>query len=217
VITERLEDVWQRIHRAGGEDRNITIVAVTKGFGFETVKEAYEAGLRNFGENYAQSLLEKAERMAQEPAMELSWHFIGAIQRRKVAKLASHIRLWHSVARQVEGREVARRCPGASVLVQVNVTGEERRNGCSWAEAPDVVERLLAEGLDVRGLMCMAPMESPRRYFSRLAKLAAELGLHELSMGMSEDFEVAVAEGATMLRLGTVLFGPRPEPGDLRR
>lgn len=216
-LSERLAGVRERIARAGAGGRAITIVAVTKGFGADAVRAARDAGLTDFGENYAQSLIDKAELDVAGAA----WHFIGGIQRRKVAKLAPHVHLWQSVARSEEGAEIARRSPGAAVLVQVNLSGRPQRNGCSWKDATALVDSLQLQGLEVRGLMGMAPPElgpeSGRAEFRRLAEMAAELSLPEVSMGMSDDYEMAVAEGSTMVRLGTALFGPRPETANLRR
>ncbi len=216
-LAERLADVRRRIADVGGEDRAITIVAVTKGFGIGAVDEAFQAGLRDFGENYAQSLLAKVQESKNQLLTDVRWHFVGGIQRRKVAGLSPHVDLWQSVARREEGQEIERRAPGAAVMVQVNVSGRPERNGCSWHQVSGLVDFLRGEGLEVHGLMGMASRDDPRPQFRRLADLAKELGLPQVSMGMSQDFEVAVEEGATMVRLGTVLFGPRPEPSDLRR
>ena len=219
-VAERLAAVRDRIDRAGGDWRAVTVVAVTKGFGVDHVREAYAAGLRQFGENYAQELLGKAgvERVGgTRPTTAPRWHFLGAVQRRKVRDLAPWVQVWQGVDRLAEGTEIARRAPGAAVLVQVNVTGATGRNGCRWGDAPPLVEALRHAGLDVRGLMCVGPEEDPRPYFRRLARLAARLELAEVSMGMSGDLEVAVQEGSTMVRLGTALFGPRSDPLELRR
>ena len=212
-VADRLAEVRDRIDRAGGDWRAITLVAVTKGFGADAVRAGHEAGLRDFGENYAQELLAKAGSASSAAG----WHFLGTIQRRKVPAVSAVVRLWQSVARVVEGQEIARHAPGAGVLVQVNTTGEPHRNGCAWAEVPDLVEGLLTVGLDVRGLMCIGPRDHPRPHFRRLARLARDLQLAEASMGMSDDLEVAVQEGSTMVRLGTALFGPRPLRRELRR
>ncbi|MGH9018653.1 MAG: alanine racemase, partial [Acidimicrobiales bacterium] len=135
------------------------------------------------------------------------------VQRRRVRDLAPVVGCWQTLARLVEGEEVARRAPGAAVLVEVETTGGPGRNGCPPGDVPGLVRSLRACDLDVRGLMVVAPAGPPaeaRSAFRTTAALAAELGLGELSMGMSEDLEVAVEEGATMVRLGRALFGPRP-------
>jgi uncharacterized pyridoxal phosphate-containing UPF0001 family protein len=190
----------------------VTTVAVTKGLGTDAVRAAVAAGILDVGENYAQELVAKA---AEVPGAR--WHFLGAVQRRKVRDLAPLVHLWQSVARVEEGAEIARHAPQARVLVQVNVDGAAARNGCAWDEVAPLVEALRAEGLDVRGLMCVATPGRERDQFKRLAATAADLGLAELSMGMSADWRIAVEEGATIVRIGTALFGPRPDPLDLRR
>lgn len=217
AVAAGLGQVRDRITRAGGDWRSVTVVVVTKGFGPDAVEAAYQAGVRDFGENYAQELLGKSEALGEGTGSALRWHFLGAVQRNKVRRLAPLVHTWQGVDRVGEGREIARHAPGAGVLVQVNVTGAAHRNGCSWEEAPALVDALGQEDLDVRGLMCVAPRGDPRPHFRRLAQLAAQLGLAEVSMGMSEDLEVAVQEGATMVRVGTALFGPRPDHVELRR
>jgi len=192
---------------AGG--RPVAVVAVTKGFGPDAVAAAVAAGLDDVGESYARELVAKAR---DHRAGTARWHFLGAVQRRKVRDLAPLVHLWQSVDRDAAGREIARHAPGAAVLVQVNVTGAPGRQGCTWDDAPSLVERLRSMDLDVRGLMAVAGREDPRVQFRRLAGLARDLGLAELSMGMSGDIEVAVEEGATMVRVGRALFGARPIP-----
>ncbi|MDP9070555.1 MAG: YggS family pyridoxal phosphate-dependent enzyme [Actinomycetota bacterium] len=213
AVAERLARVRARIASAGGDGRSVTLVAVSKGTGTDEVVAARDAGIADFGENYAQELLAKQALVDGG----LRWHFLGAVQRRKVRRLAPVVHLWQSVDRQAAGREIARHLPEGRVLVQVNVTGAPGRNGCTWEEAPALVERLRDDGLDVRGLMCVGPEDDPRPQFRRLAVLARRLELPEVSMGMSGDLEIAVQEGATMVRVGTALFGPRSDPRDLRR
>ncbi len=147
AVAERLATVWARIAGAGGDGRSVTLVAVSKGAGADQVAAARDAGVGDFGENYAQELLAKQAVVDGG----LRWHLLGAIQRRKVAKLAPLVHLWQSVDRLAAGREIARHAPGGRVLVQVNVTGAPGRNGCSWKEAPALVEGLRGAGLDVRG------------------------------------------------------------------
>ncbi len=212
-VAERLGEVRDRITRAGGDWRSITVMAVTKGLGHSAVEEACGAGLRDFGENYAQALLGRPTGMGKVSTPPPRWHYLGAVQRNKVRRLASHVSSWQGVDRVAEGMEIARHAPGATVMVQVNVTGAPQRNGCAFDEVPRLVDGLREHDLDVRGLMCVGPRDDPRSAFARLAAAAGDLGLAELSMGMSGDFEVAVQEGSTMLRLGTALFGPRPASG----
>lgn len=214
-VTAALADVHRRISSAGGDPGEIRVVAVTKAFGPEAVVAARAAGLFDCGENYAQSLLEKVPAV---PA-DTRWHFLGPVQRNKVKALAQYVALWQGIDRESAGAEVARRAPGAAVLVQVNLTGDPARPGCSWAEAPELVDRLGDLGLDVRGLMGVAApdLEAARLQFRRLATLADALGLAERSMGMSGDLEVAIQEGATTVRIGTSLFGARPGSPQVRR
>lgn len=208
-----LARVHGRIEAAGGDPAALTIVGVTKGFGMDVVRLAAAAGIADLGENYTNEL---AAKMPAARALRLGvrWHFLGAVQRNKVRQVANGVWCWQGVDRVAAGEEIARRAPGARVFVQVNVTGEAHRNGCAWDAAPALVGALRNLGLDVRGLMAVGPAGDPeaaRPLFRRLRELRDDLGLAELSMGMSDDLEVAVEEGATMLRLGTALFGPRPQ------
>lgn len=212
-VAERLAALRERITSAGRDWRSVTVVAVTKGVPFESVEEAYQAGLRDFGENYAPALVGRTAENG-EPWFETPprWHYLGAVQRNKVRRLAPHVSLWQGVDRVAEGIEIARHAPGAGVMVQVNVTAAPHRNGCSYEELPDLVDGLRQQHLDVRGLMCVASQHDARADFARLAEAARDVELAELSMGMSDDLEAAVQEGATMVRVGSALFGPRPAP-----
>jgi pyridoxal phosphate enzyme (YggS family) len=213
-LAERLEEVRARIEGAGRDPSGVTIVAVTKGYGPEAAEAAYAAGCRDFGENYAAELEAKA---AAVPA-DARWHFLGAVQRNKVKAVAGRVSLWHGLDRQAAGAEIAKRSPGAAVLVQVNLAGDAGRNGCRPENAPALVDELRALGLDVRGLMGVAGLDrEPDPQFRALAQLARDLALPELSMGMSGDLEAAVREGATILRVGTALFGARPGAAQVRR
>ena len=207
-VARRLLAVRQRIERAGGDPARVRVVGVTKGFGADAVRAAREAGLGDLGENYA------AELVAKAPAADdaVVWHFLGAVQRNKVALLAPLVGLWQSVARQAEGARIARFAPGAGVLVQVDTTGLAGRNGCPPSDVGELVRGLLGLGLDVRGLMTVAAPgpQAARAAFELVGQLADELGLPERSMGMSDDLEAAVAAGSTMVRIGRALFGERP-------
>ena len=202
--------VRARIADAGGE--GVTLVAVTKGFGPEVVAAAVAAGVEDVGESYAQELVAKAAAVTPP-----RWHFVGRLQANKVRALAGTVELWQSVDRPRLVDELARRVPGAKVLVQVDVTGEPSKGGCPPGDVPALVERAAGAGLDPRGLMAVGPLGPPeeaRPGFRALVGLADRLGLAERSIGMSGDLEVAVQEGATMVRVGTALFGPRPpRPG----
>ena len=209
-IVDRARDVRARID-AVADGRPVTIVAVTKAHPPELARRAVAAGLPDIGENYAQELVAKANVL--EAVDEHRWHFIGGLQRNKVKALAGLVALWHTVDRESLADEIAKRAPGAEVLIQVNTTGEAQKSGCAPEAAQRVVEQAQRAGLDVRGLMTVGPTDpqiDPRPCFAALRDLAERIGLSELSMGMSADYEAAVAEGATIVRIGSVLFGPRP-------
>lgn len=212
AVAERLERVRARIRAAGGGD-DVTVVAVTKGFGVDALEAAVAVGITDIGENYAQELVSKLEALSvPRPHV----HFIGRLQRNKVRLLVPHVDLWQSVDRRSVLDEIARRAPGAAVLVQVNVSDEPQKGGCERAEVDALVEAARSGGLDVRGLMAVGPAGDPetaRPGFRWLRQRCDDLGLAVCSMGMTDDLEVAVAEGATMVRIGTALFGPRPTLG----
>ncbi len=212
-VAARLATVRGRIEAAGGGP-DVTVVAVTKGFGVDAVEAALAAGLVDVGENYAQELSDKvAELVVPDGASPPRVHFIGRLQRNKVRHLAATVAVWQSVDRLALAREIAARAPGATVFVQLNLSGESQKGGCAPADAPELVARGRDLGLDVQGLMGVGPAgppEAARPGFRRLAALADELDLPVRSIGMSGDLEVAVQEGSTMVRIGTDLFGPRP-------
>ncbi len=209
-VSQRLAAVRERIAHCGGDPDAVRIVAVTKGFGPDALLAAHAAGLGDVGENYAGELLAKRGAIGEAGAS-MRWHYLGAIQRNKVARLAPFVDCWQGVCRAVEGEAIAAHRPGAEVLVQVAADVDSRR-GVAPAEVPALVASLSAAGLAVRGLMTVAPpgARAAREVFRRVRELADALALPERSMGMSEDLEAAIAEGTTMLRLGRALFGPRP-------
>jgi len=218
VVAERLADVRRRIATAGGAPDGVRVVAVTKGFGPDAVHAAVAAGVTDLGENYADELVAKSA--AAGGPERWRWHFLGRVQRNKVRRLAGMVHLWQAVDRVAAGREIGVRAPGAAVLVQVNVSGEPRKHGCGFDEAPALVDDLRHLGLDVRGLMAVGPTGPPelaRPGYRRLAELASALRLGERSMGMTDDLEVAVEEGSTMVRVGRALFGARTGANELRR
>jgi pyridoxal phosphate enzyme (YggS family) len=211
---ERVAGVRTRIAaaaaRAGRDPGEVTLVAATKTVEPARVQEIVDAGVPDLGENRAQELLGKTAVTAAPP-LEVRWHFLGRLQRNKVRALAPWVGLWQSVDRPELGAEIARRAPGARVLVEVNLGEEPQKGGCVPAAVPGLVDDLRAAGLRVDGLMAVPPHDDdPRRWFAALREQAAVLGLAELSMGMTDDFEIAVEEGATMVRVGRALFGPRP-------
>lgn len=215
----RVRETVARHQEAGGWTHPVRIVAVTKTHGPDAVRAALAAGLTDIGENRVQEALQKQEALAGLP---VAWHLIGTLQRNKARHAAGRFALIHSVDRAELATELDRRVPAGArqpVLVQVNCSGEPQKGGVEPEGLPELLEVLAGlSKLDVRGLMTMSALTDDvaeqRRAFRLLRELrdAAERGgaaLPELSMGMSGDFPAAVEEGATMIRLGTVLFGER--------
>jgi pyridoxal phosphate enzyme (YggS family) len=207
-IAERLQRVRQQIVDAGGT--NVEVLAVTKGHGIEAIHAAAAAGLTGIGENYAQELVAKVG----EAVLDVSVHFIGQLQTNKVRQVASIVDVYETVDRPALIAEIAKRAPGAHVLIQVDTTGEAGKGGCAPAEVEPLVGRSLAAGLVVDGLMTVGPTEggaeAGRAGFRVVRGLCDDLGLGTCSMGMTDDFIVAVQEGSTRVRLGSALFGMRP-------
>jgi PLP dependent protein len=201
-IASRLGRVREEIAAAGRDPAEVEVLAATKYVALGELPALAEAGVTLVGENRAQELLEK--RAAHPDAFE--WDFIGALQSRKVRDVASVARLIHSVASDSSLAQLERH-PAREVLVQVNVAGEDGKAGVSPEGLPAFLERC---PVPVGGLMTMPPFtedpERSRRHFARLAELAAEHGLRRLSMGTSQDFAVAASEGATIVRLGAILY-----------
>jgi pyridoxal phosphate enzyme (YggS family) len=212
VTRQGLERIRDRIASAGGDPDRVCIVAATKGQPAERVAEVAASGLLDLGESYAQELVAKVEELGEQLDPAVRWHFIGNLQRNKVRQVAGFIHLWQSVDRLSLAAEIAHRSPGARVLVQVNVAGLDQQGGCPPERVAAVVEGCRDLGLDVLGLMAIGPQGSDdvvRGAFRVVRTLADELGLPERSMGMSGDLEAAIAEGSTMVRIGTDLVGPR--------
>lgn len=209
-VADRVQHIRERILRAGGRD--VGIIAVTKGFGVEAIAAALSAGITMIGENYAQEAVPKVLG-ARAAGLEFSTHFIGHLQSNKVRSLVPVVDVWQTIDRASLVDEVAARSAGARVFVQVNATGEDTKSGCPPGDAAALVGRSLAAGLVVEGLMAMGPTDGDatrtRAAFAATRSLADRLGLRECSMGMSADLEIAVAEGATLVRIGSALFGPR--------
>jgi pyridoxal phosphate enzyme (YggS family) len=210
-VRDNLAGLHARIERAGGDPATVTVVAVTKQQPDAAVAAALAAGLYDVGENRADALAERATATATaEPSVR--WHYLGQIQRNKIAKVASLVALWQSVDRAVLGPAIAQRAPGARVLVEVNLTDDPKRGGAALDAVPALVRDLQGDGLDVRGLMAVGPLGGPdvaRAGFTAVIRCADELGLPVRSLGMSGDIDVAIACGSTMVRVGTALFGAR--------
>jgi PLP dependent protein len=192
----------------------VTLVAVSKTQPAAKIREAYAAGQRDFGENYAQEWREKADALAD--LADLRWHFIGALQTNKVRLLAGRVHAIHTVDRVELAREISKRFLAKGgvvrVFLEVNTGGEVSKAGCAPADAPALAEAVRAlPAVDLAGLMAIPPpSDDPRPHFRLLRGLRDGLGLRELSMGMSADWPVAVEEGATVIRVGTAIFGERP-------
>ena len=216
-----LERLNERIDRAcahAGRNRDqVRLIAVSKGHPEEAIREAHAAGLRVFGENYAQELARKAEALSDLEGIQ--WRFIGHLQRNKIKLIekarasvdtVDSARLAEAISARAGSRGTT-----VEVLLQVNVGREPQKSGCLPEDLPALVDSVRAlQNVDLAGLMTVAPhFEDPmasRPVFAELRRLAEAHGLSELSMGMTHDLEAAVLEGATMLRIGTALFGPRP-------
>lgn len=216
MLQQRLEEVERRIEaaavRAGRRRDEITLVAVTKKFPASVMREAYQLGLRQFGENYVQEFEEKAPELAD--LTEATMHLIGHLQSNK-AKKASELFGW---IQTVDSVRLAKRLEQIGkpleVMIEVKLSEEEAKSGAGASDLPEIVDYLRASAtLTLRGLMTMPPWsdngEDSRPYFRRLKELAGQFSLQGLSMGMSHDLEAAIEEGSTHIRVGTALFGPR--------
>jgi PLP dependent protein len=201
-VSENLERVRERIAAAGRDPREVEICAAIKYVAVEELPALAEGGIELVGENRAQDLAAKRQRHADL----FSWDFIGVLQSRKVKDVSPQVRLIHTVASDSVLRQLGKH-PAREVLIEVNVAGERTKAGVAPHELAGFIERC---PVPVTGLMTMPPFveraEDNRPHFVRLAELAAEHGLERLSMGTSQDFDVAVEEGATIVRLGTVLY-----------
>lgn len=225
-IASNLQDIKGRIREAalsaGRDPATVRLVAVSKTRPAGDVLEACRAGQSVFGENYVQELAAKAADVPEA----LEWHFIGHLQSNKVKQLAGAVAMIHSVDRLTLAEEIGRqwgrlgRC--CDILVQVNLSGEASKSGTTEAEALQLVRAIAAlDNVRIRGLMTMPPFfddpEAARPFFAELRRLALRIaaegipgvGMGELSMGMSGDFETAIQEGATLVRVGTSIFGVR--------
>lgn len=214
-VGARLAEIRDRLAEVGGA--GVEVLAVTKGFGIDAVLAAQAAGFAAIGENYAQELLTKLDGL-DVAARPFAVHFIGRLQSNKVRQLAGLVDVWSTVDRPTLISEIARRAPGAHVLVQVNTTAEPGKGGCRPGDVASLVRTANDAGLAVDGLMTVGPTdgtaEDARPGFRLVRALTDDLGLTVCSMGMSADMEVAAQEGSTQVRLGTALFGQRKRPAD---
>lgn len=220
TLAERIDSVRARMDaacaRAGRNPEEVTLVAISKRMPASDVAEAFEAGLRHFGENYAQELREKSEALAHLRG--LRWHQVGPLQRNKAKYVAQRAHAFHALDRPEIALELSRRRTGDPLrcFLEVNLGGETTKSGVAPEHARALLDRVSGlPGLEVLGLMALPPpgdsAEASRPHFGALRLLAERLGLKGLSMGTSDDYEVAIEEGATHVRVGTAIFGPRPK------
>jgi pyridoxal phosphate enzyme (YggS family) len=209
-VSAALERVRARISAAGGGDE-VAILPVTKAFDRQAIDVVRSLGHRAIGENYAQELLEK-----RDACEGLDVHFIGQLQTNKVRQLAGLVTVYETVDRAKLAREIARRDPGARVLIQVDTSGEAGKGGCPLGDLDELVAVVRDLDLRLDGLMTVGPTEggaeAARSGFRAVRSAVDRLGLSVCSMGMTGDLEVAVQEGSTQVRVGSALFGARPVP-----
>ncbi len=222
-VVERVEAAAQR---SGRDPQDVTIVAVTKTHPPEVILPAVQAGATDLGENYVQELIAKRDRLEELGAGHVRWHFIGHLQRNKVKYLAPFCFLIHSVDRERLAAEIEKRAAAIGrqqpVLIEVNISGEQTKFGIAPENVIELARYVLKlEHVQLCGLMTMAPYsddpETSRPIYRALRELRDRLveegippeNMRHLSMGMTQDFEVAVEEGATIVRIGTAIFGPR--------
>jgi pyridoxal phosphate enzyme (YggS family) len=225
ALAARIENVRHRIAlaaaRSGRPAESVQLLAVSKRYPAEAVREAHALGLRTFGENYAQELVAKAAEVGALPG--IAWHMIGHLQTNKARTVAPVAACVQTIDSAHLAAELARRAARADrildVLLEVNVAGDPAKSGCAPTGVGPLIDAVLGEGptLRLRGLMTMPPAtDDPERARPIFAELRGLQRLHggparlpELSMGMSDDFEIAIEEGATIVRVGTALFGAR--------
>lgn len=217
-IAANAVDVRARIaaacDRAGRDPARVTLVAVTKTHAAAVVADAFAAGLRDFGENRVQEALPKISELSA-CGMRPRWHLVGHLQTNKVPAAIEAFDILHGIDSERLAEVISRRAARpVTVLLEVNVAGEQAKHGVAPADAPAIAARIGGmPNLRLAGLMTVAPQvddpEDVRPVFRRLRELRDAIGLPELSMGMTDDFEVAVEEGATMVRIGRAMFGPR--------
>lgn len=212
-VAEVRKRVAEACARAGRDASEVTLIAVTKVFPAEYVDEAIAAGITDVGENRVQEARDK------KPLVHGSarWHLIGHLQSNKAKDAVRLFDVIQTVDSVELAEKIARAAEGAGkrpeILLQVNIGGEEQKSGAARADVPALVEALRGiDAVDLRGLMAIPPLgtaEETRRYFRELRALRDDVGVEQLSMGMSEDFEVAIEEGATIVRVGRAIFGSR--------
>jgi PLP dependent protein len=218
ALTERVSAIRTRILNAGG--KSVKLIAVTKTFDATAMTSAFATGCDAVGENYAQELIAKSEQVPKDQRLPV--HFIGRLQSNKIRSLVNCVDVWQSVDRLSLIDEIAKRCltvkqaeriNPVQIMLQVNSTNEPDKGGCEPSDVEALCTKAQSLGLDVIGLMTVGPTQSDttatRNAFRLVGKIANELGLKELSMGMTADLEIAVEEGSTAVRIGSGLFGAR--------
>jgi hypothetical protein len=216
-VLQRVEDIALavsrlRVHLDDIGGSSVRIVAVAKGFPWSDVRAAMASGVSMIGENYAQEILAKygPVPVGERPVL----HFIGRLQSNKIQQLAPFVTTWQTVDRDRLIHELARRAPGSEIMIQVNMTGEADKGGCDPVDLETIVARARERDLVVVGMMVVGPTSGDRdltrRVFTEAARRRADLGLVELSMGMSSDIDLAVEAGSSMVRVGSMVFGSRP-------
>lgn len=226
-LQSNIENINHRINeaaeRAGRDPDEIKLVAVSKRVEAERVKQALDLGINTFGENYAQEFRDKSKLLSEQLDNKISWHFIGQLQKNKVKYIVGKVELVHSLDSLSVAKEINKRAESleinVAVLIEVDTSGEESKGGVSPVNLPHFLTELdKFSSIKVCGLMTMPPyfnnVEMARPYFVKLRELRDEFAhsfpnLKELSMGMSGDFEVAIEEGATIVRVGSAIFGER--------
>ena len=222
-ITKVRERIDKAAARVGRDPSEVNLVAVSKRVDPERIQEALSIGISTFGENYAQEFRDKQKIFESESNKKINWHFIGQIQKNKVKYIVGKVELIHSLDSLSVAHELNKRAlrleVKVPVLVEVDTGGEESKGGISPSQLGEFIAELnLLPALDIQGLMTMPPyfedVELARPYFKKLRETRDTLittfpGLKELSMGMSGDFEIAIEEGATIVRVGTAIFGKR--------
>lgn len=210
-VTLAVAAIQERLVELGGV--GVQIMGVTKAHGPWAIRSAHDAGLGHVGENYAQEVRDKADVLGTVRSAGVRVHFIGALQTNKVRMIAAHVDVVQSVDRLSLIDELAKRAAGCAVMVQVRHGDEDNKAGCAPREVPGLVDAALNRGLRVEGLMTIGPTNGDRvatgRAFAATRALVDMLGLQECSMGMTDDLDLAVAEGTTMIRVGRALFGAR--------
>ena len=206
-IKERAQQLSELVRTKS--DGNAILLPVTKGFGAREVQAMLEVGLTKIGESYAQEILEKRKMITDN---RIAWHMIGRVQRNKVRKLSETVDLWHSVDRKELITEISKYQKNSKILIQVSLNDRHKQGGCSPENVPDLIEFASDKGINVEGLMTIGvdqDIDATKNVFAELGKLSQTMGLKEISMGMSNDFEIAIDYGATILRVGRSIFGER--------